>query len=98
MVSVKYSVFVNSGSSANILSLSYLRTIYPKGGEVIVPSLNWVSNINAILYAGFKPVLVDVNLNNLGVSEEQIKKAINKNTVAIFITHILGFSAFSTKS
>lgn len=49
------------------------------------------------IYAGFKPVLVDVNLNNLGVSEEQIKKAINKNTVAIFITHILGFSAFSTK-
>ena len=46
---VKHSVFVNSGSSANILSLSYLRTIYPTGGEVIVPSLNWVSNINAIL-------------------------------------------------
>ena len=71
---VKHSVFVNSGSSANILSLSYLRTIYPAGGEVIVPSLNWVSNINAILYAGFKPVLIDVNLNNLGASEKQIKK------------------------
>ena len=93
---VKYSVFVNSGSSANILSLSYLRTIFPLGGEVIVPSLNWVSNINAILYAGFKPVILDVNLNNLGVSEKQIKKAINKRTVAIFITHILGFSAFSS--
>lgn len=93
---VKYSVFVNSGSSANILSLSYLRTIFPSGGEVIVPSLNWVSNINAILYAGFKPVILDVNFNNLGVSEKQIKKAINKRTVAIFITHILGFSAFSS--
>ena len=94
---VKYSVFVNSGSSANILSLSYLRTIFPLGGEVIVPSLNWVSNINAILYAGFKPVIIDVNLNNLGVSEKQIEKAINNRTVAIFITHILGFSAFSSQ-
>ena len=93
----KHSVFVNSGSSANILSLSYLRTIYPAGGEVIVPSLNWVSNINAILYAGFKPVLIDVNLNNLELLKNKLK-AINKRTVAIFITHILGFSAFSSQT
>ena len=86
---VKYSVFVNSGSSANILSLAYLRTIYPSGGEIIVSSLNWVSNVNSILYAGFTPIFVDVNLNNLGASIDQIKKAISKKTVGIFITHIL---------
>ena len=39
---VKYSVFVNSGSSANLLSLSYLKTKFKKG-EIIVPSLTWVS-------------------------------------------------------
>ena len=37
-------------------------------------------------------------MNNLGASEKQIKKAINKRTVAIFITHILGFSAFSSQT
>ena len=94
---VKYSVFVNSGSSANILSLAYLRTIYPSGGEIIVSSLNWVSNVNSILYAGFTPIFVDVNLNNLGASIDQIKKAISKKTVGIFITHILGFSAYTDK-
>ena len=94
---VKYSVFVNSGSSANILSLAYLRTIYPLGGEIIVSSLNWVSNVNSILYAGFTPIFVDVNLNNLGASIDQIKKAISKKTVGIFITHILGFSAYTDK-
>ena len=82
-------MFVNSGSSANILSLAYLKTIYKKGGEVIVPSLNWVSGINAILYAGFTPIFVDVNLNNLGAVESQVEKAITSKTVAIFITHIL---------
>ena len=35
---VKYSVFVNSGSSANLLSLTLLKIKYPMGGEVIVPT------------------------------------------------------------
>ena len=37
---VKHSVFVNSGASANLVTLSVLKTIYPEGGEVIVPPLH----------------------------------------------------------
>ena len=70
---IKYSVFVNSGSSANLLSLSYLKTKFKKG-EIIVPSLTWVSDITSILYNGFKPVFVDVNLHNLSANYESIKK------------------------
>ena len=55
---VKYSVFVNSGSAANLASLSYLRTIY-NDGEIIVPTITWVSDITSILYSNFKPVLLD---------------------------------------
>ena len=91
---IKYSVFVNSGSSANLLSLSYLKTKFKKG-EIIVPSLTWVSDITSILYNGFKPVFVDVNLHNLGANFESIKKSINKNTIAVFLTHALGFNALS---
>ena len=36
---VKYSVFVNSGSSANLISIAILKTMFPKGGEIIVPPL-----------------------------------------------------------
>ena len=36
---VKYSVFVNSGASANLLSMALLKIRYPQGGEVIVPPL-----------------------------------------------------------
>ena len=48
---VKYSVFVNSGSSANQLTLAALRLRYPEGGDVIVPPLGWVSDIAAVIQA-----------------------------------------------
>jgi len=91
---VKYSVFVNSGASANLLTISYLATKFKKG-EIIVPTITWVSDITSVLYNNFKPVFVDVNLSNLGASIEEIKKKINKNTIAVFITHVLGFNALT---
>ena len=91
---VKYSVFVNSGSSANLLSISYLKTIFKKG-EIIVPSLTWVSDVTSILYNGFTPVFVDIDLENLGANQSNIEKSINKNTIAIFLTHALGFNALT---
>ena len=56
----KFSVFVNSGSSANFLSMAILK-ILKKKGEVIVPSLTWVSDVNSVIYHGFKPIFVDIN-------------------------------------
>ena len=91
---VKYSIFVNSGSSANLLSIAYLKTKY-KSGEIIVPALTWVSDITSVLFNNFKPVFVDINLQNLAMSYDDIKKAINKNTIAIFLSHILGFNGLS---
>ncbi len=92
---VKYSVFVNSGSSANLLSMALLKLKYPKGGEVIVPPLTWISDISSVLQNNFKPVFVDIKLSNLGMNEQLIKKKINKNTKAIFLSHIQGFNALS---
>ena len=40
---VKYSVFVNSGSSANFLSMLILKSMLFKKREIIVPTLTWVS-------------------------------------------------------
>jgi len=90
----KYSVFVNSGSSANLLSIAYLKTKY-SSGEIIVPTLTWSSDISSVINLGFKPVFVDINLKNLGLAEEQIKKKINKNTRAVFLTHVLGFNCIT---
>ena len=91
---VKYSVFVNSGSAANLASISYLRTLY-NNGEVIVPTVTWVSDVTSVLYNNFKPVFVDINLENLAANENLIKQAINKKTRAIFITHLLGLNGLT---
>ena len=93
---VKYSVFVNSGSAANLVSMSYLRTIY-EDGEIIVPTITWVSDITSVLYSNFKPIFVDIKMENLAMSEEMIEKAINKKTRAIFLTHILGLNGLTNK-
>src|SRR6201997_3483866 len=52
---VRHSVFVNSGSSANLLTLAALKELHGPGGEVIVPTITWVSDIAAVLHCGFEP-------------------------------------------
>lgn len=92
----KYSVFVNSGSSANLLSISTLK-ILGYEGEIIVPPLTWVSDITAVLHCGFKPVFVDINPKTLCMNEDEIFKKINKKTAAVFITYVQGFNGLSKK-
>ncbi len=94
---VKYSVFVNSGSSANLLSIQLLKLKYPKGGEVIVPPLTWSSDIASLIHCGFKPVFVDIDLKSLGMNNDLIISKINKNTRAVFISYIQGFNCLTQK-
>ncbi len=93
---VKYSVFVNSGSSSNFLTLAAIKILYGKG-EVIVPPLTWNSDIVSVINNGFKPVFVDINLHNLSMNVDQVLKNINKNTKAVFITHAQGFNGLNEK-
>lgn len=91
---VKYSVFVNSGSSSNLLTLQVLKILFGSG-EVIVPPLTWISDIAAVIQNNFKPIFVDINPNNLCMDEKEILKKINKRTVAVFLTHAQGFNGLS---
>jgi CDP-6-deoxy-D-xylo-4-hexulose-3-dehydrase len=92
---VKYSVFVNSGSSANQLTMAALRLLYPEGGEVIVPPLTWSSDISSVLQAGFIPVFVDIDPWHLGMDTRKIIHALNGETRAVFLTHVQGFNALT---
>jgi len=94
---VKYSVFVNSGSSANLLQIQLLKMQYPKGGEVIVPPFTWSSDISSLLHCGFTPVFADIDLETLGLNTDLIISKINKNTKAIFLSYIQGFNCLSEK-
>ena len=96
---VKYSTFVNSGSSANFITISILKVLNKNKNknEIIVPSLTWVSDINSVIMNGFKPIFVDINLDTLSMSSEQVIKKLNKKTLAVFITHAQGFNGLSNK-
>ena len=93
---VKYSVFVNSGSSANLLSMNLIKIFYGKG-EVIVPSLTWVSDIASVIQNDLEPKFVDINLKNLSMNEQNVFNLINERTKAVFITHAQGFNGLSTR-
>jgi CDP-6-deoxy-D-xylo-4-hexulose-3-dehydrase len=94
---VKYSTFVNSGSSANYISISLLKVINKNKtkNEIIVPSLTWVSDVNSVIMNGFKPVFVDINLSNLSMNTKEVLKKINNKTLAVFITHAQGFNGLN---
>ena len=79
---VKYSIFVHSGSAANLASMTYLKTKF-KDGEIIVPTITWVSDILSVYFNNFKPVFVDIK-NNLALDEKFIEKAINKKLGQFF--------------
>ena len=93
---VKYSVFMNSGASANLVTMSTLKETAGLG-EIIVPTLTWVSDIASVLQCGFKPVFVDINPRTLGMDTEQVLAKISPRTKAVFLTHVLGYNALTQR-
>ena len=96
-VGVKYSIFVNSGSSANLISLAALKQVTGSGGEIIVPPLTWVSDISSVLFCGYNPVFVDINPKTLSMNDEQVIAKLTKNTKAVFLTHAQGFNGLTDR-
>ena len=92
---VRHSVFVNSGSSANLLTLAALKELHGAGGEVIVPTITWVSDIAAVLHCGFTPVFVDINPRTLGMDNDEVLAKLTDRTRAVFLTHVLGYNGLS---
>ena len=91
---VKHSVFVNSGASANLVTIAALLEAYGPG-EIIVPTLTWVSDIASVIQCGYKPVFVDVNPQTLGMDNEEVIRKITPETKAVFLTHVLGYNGLS---
>ena len=94
---VKYSVMVGSGASSNYITTSIVRELKGQKGEIIVPPIGWVSDISSVINTGFTPVFVDVDLETMAISYENIKNAINDNTKAIVLVHALGFNGINDK-
>lgn len=95
-VGVRNSVFVNSGSSANLLALSALtsrklgKRALQAGDEVITVAAGFPTTVNPIIQNGLRPVLVDVELGTYDVIAGQLEEAISPKTKAIMLAHTLG--------
>jgi CDP-6-deoxy-D-xylo-4-hexulose-3-dehydrase len=95
-VGVRNAVFVNSGSSANLVALSALTS--PKlgkkalkpGDEVLTVAAGIPTTVNPIMQNGLRPVLVDVNLGTYDAKPGMLREAISPKTRAIMMAHTLG--------
>lgn len=88
----KYAVAVSSGTTA--LHLALLASGIGNGDEVIVPSFSFIATANVVLYAGAKPVFVDIDPGTYNIDPRQIIKIITKNTKAIIAVHQVGLPAY----
>ena len=96
-LNTKYSLMVNSGSSANLLAIQCLINPYRKkrlkiGDEVLIPALCWSTSLWPIIQSGLKPVFVDINPNTLNIDLKLLQKKITNKTKAIMLVHVLGNS------
>ena len=88
----KYSVFCNSGSSANLLMLSALKeSEYLINNKVVVPSVAWATDLAPVMQLGFEPILVDSNMDDLSVDLEHLEKIFidEKPSILMFVS-VLG--------
>ncbi len=91
-------IVVNSGSSANLLMVSLLKTLrggnVPVGSKFITPVVCFPTTINPLLQCGYKPVFVDVTLPNLNLDLDQVERILEEDTnqeiKGIIFAHVLG--------
>ena len=95
-VGARNAVFVNSGSSANLVALSALtspklgkRRLLP-GDEVITVAAGFPTTVNPIIQNGLRPVVVDIELGTYDAVAEQLREAVGPKTKAIMMAHTLG--------
>jgi CDP-6-deoxy-D-xylo-4-hexulose-3-dehydrase len=97
---INNAVFVNSGSSANLLAFFALtnplcpviegrQSVHP-GDEVIVPAVTWSTTIWPVVQAGLIPVIVDCDPHTLQMKPESVRKALSPRTKIICPVHVLG--------
>ena len=93
----KHSLYVSSGSTANLLLLSAIKELYglKNGDKVLVPSDTWVTNIAPVIQLGFTPIFCDINTDNFSFCEDDLEyiSKTHPDIKLIFVTHLIGFPA-----
>ena len=88
----KYSLYVTSGSTANLLLMAAVKEMYniPNGSKVLVPACTWVTNVSPVFQVGLEPVFCDVNLENYSFDVDNLP---DEDIKIVFVTHLLGLNS-----
>ncbi len=91
-IGTKYSVFCNSGSSANHLMIyAAMMTGKMKNKKIIVPSVGWVTTISPAIQFGLEPIMVGVDEKTFGINLDDLEKICEKeNPAAVIYVQVLG--------
>ena len=89
----KYSVYVSSGSTANLLLVAAVKELFnlPNGCRVLLPANTWVTNVSPIIQLGLEPVFADISLEHFSFDISRLTP--DKTIKIVFITHLLGLDA-----
>ena len=89
----KYSVFVNSGSSANLAMVyALMLSNRLRNKKIIVPAVSWVTTVSPVIQLGLEPILCDADADTLGVNTFHLEELFKREKpAALIIVHILGF-------
>ena len=88
----KHSLFVTSGSTANLLLMASVKEKYgiPNGSKVLVPACTWVTNVSPVFQVGLEPVFCDVDLERYSFNLDTLPE---EDIRIVFITHLLGLNS-----
>jgi CDP-6-deoxy-D-xylo-4-hexulose-3-dehydrase len=91
-INQKYSVMVNSGSSANLVMIAALKKHFKwvDTDEILLSVVGFPTTLNPIIQNNLKPVFVDIEYNTLNFDLDELIKKITLNTKAIFVSPVLG--------
>ncbi len=89
---VNHSVYVNSGSSANLLAVySMMLSNSDNRKDVIVPAVSWVTTVSPVIQLGLNPILCDCSMDNLGIDTDMLEMLCEKHRpLALILVHVLG--------
>lgn len=92
-IDVKYSVFCNSGSSANLLAINALKLKLNDNLNVVVPSVGWVTTVAPFMQLGFNPVMCGADADNFGLNTLQLEDLIKLHSPSIVsLVQVLGIA------
>jgi len=95
---VKHAVFVNSGSSANLLMIYALKYKYGVN-KIAIPALSWATDLAPLMQFGIEPVLIDCNMTNLGLDLDHLEDELKSDPGigAVLSVSVLGLVPDTTR-